>query len=506
MATTINTNLASLLAQRHLSSTQNGLATTMQRLSSGLRVNSAKDDAAGLAISERMNTQVRGLAVAARNVNDGISLAQVAEGAMQRLTDILQRSRELAVQAANGTNSPSDRLSLDREREQLAKEFSRIVSTSNFNGQKLIDGSFVSQSFQVGVNAGETIGLGLPSLQAPDVGAYGWRSSSTDTHAILPGNGETMLAGDLVLNGSPILITSNESSASIAEKVNAAPIDPKIFAQAMTIVVLTLELQPTDPPVPVTLKLIAGDDLSRAQSVSFVWDPANDGSHAMTAINAVSTQTGVRAVTVPGENFFRLVNDEGETIRVLNESGNAVNITLGNFDGAAFTDLRRVPGSGGGGAFGTGVNDLKVQGALTLVGEDGFTIDGGGWDVNGDPTGPFPTMTPHQISRYPVSEAHLRTAASARKALVIYDAAINQISAARAHIGATQSGFEAVVDSIGVASENLAVARGRIVDADYAVETAQLARVQILQNAGTAMVAQANSAISDQALALLKDV
>jgi flagellin len=271
-------------------------------------------------------------------------------------------------------------------------------------------------------------------------------------------------------------------------------------------VVLTLELQPTDPPVPVTLKLIAGDDLSRAQSVSFVWDPANDGSHAMTAINAVSTQTGVRAVTVPGENFFRLVNDEGETIRVLNESGNAVNITLGNFDGAAFTDLRRVPGSGGGGAFGTGVNDLKVQGALTLVGEDGFTIDGGGWDVNGDPTGPFPTMTPHQISRYPVSEAHLRTAASARKALVIYDAAINQISAARAHIGATQSGFEAVVDSIGVASENLAVARGRIVDADYAVETAQLARVQILQNAGTAMVAQANSAISDQALALLKDV
>ena len=157
MALTISTNVPSLNAQRNLSANQAGLATTMQRLSSGLRVNTAKDDAAGLAISERMLTQVKGMDAAKRNANDGISLAQVAEGSMQKMTDILQRGRELAVQAANGTNSRSDRQALFAEYSQLLQEFERMSQTANFNGHKLLDGSFTAQTFQVGANAGQTV-------------------------------------------------------------------------------------------------------------------------------------------------------------------------------------------------------------------------------------------------------------------------------------------------------------------------------------------------------------
>ena len=161
MAITINTNVASLNAQRNLSASQTNLAKSMQRLSSGLRINSAKDDAAGLAISDRMTSQIRGLNQATRNANDGISLAQTAEGAMQESTNILQRMRELAVQSANDTNSASDRASLQSEVDQLKQELTRIAETTTFNGKKLLDGSMISAQFQVGANAGETISFGI---------------------------------------------------------------------------------------------------------------------------------------------------------------------------------------------------------------------------------------------------------------------------------------------------------------------------------------------------------
>lgn len=177
MALTISTNVPSLNAQRNLSANQAGLATTMQRLSSGMRVNTAKDDAAGLAISERMLTQVKGMDAAKRNVNDGISLAQVAEGSMQKMTEILQRGRELAVQAANGTNSRSDRQALFAEYSQLLQEFERMSQTANFNGHKLLDGSFTAQTFQVGANAGQTIDVSVPALKANTLGFHSASSS-----------------------------------------------------------------------------------------------------------------------------------------------------------------------------------------------------------------------------------------------------------------------------------------------------------------------------------------
>jgi flagellin len=510
---TINTNLPSLTAQRHLSASQLSLNTTMQRLSSGLQVNSAKDDAAGLAISERMNTQVRGMAVASRNANDGISLSQVAEGAMQKLTDILQRSRELAVQAANWTNSSSDRQALDGERAQLLQEFSRIVSTSNFNGQKLIDGSFMVQNFQVGANAGEVIGVNLPSLQAPHLGAYGWalpQSPTTNSYAITRGNGEMVPTGDLVLRDKPIAIDRNESMASIAQKINAAGFDPKIYAQASTSAVLSFNksLPSSTPPVTVTIKLIAGDDVSKAQSVSFNWDHANpDIASIKQAINAVSSQTGVRAEDGPYADDVRLVNDAGETIRVLNDSAPSVSMFIRDNVGAnnMWTQGVTVPGANGVGVLGAGSHDIQVQGNLAMMSEDPFDMDGGDYNVDGDPTGPFPAIQ-WKVQKFKLTDARLDTAEQAIQALIIYDAALRQVTSARADVGAVQSRFESVIANIDIAAESTAAARGRVVDADYAVETAKLAQQQILQNAGTAMLAQAHSAVAEQALALLKDV
>ena len=509
----VTINRPSLTAQRHLSASQLSLTTTMQRLSSGLRVNSAKDDAAGLAISERMNTQVRGMAVASRNANDGISLSQVAEGAMQKLTDILQRSRELAVQAANGTNSSSDRQALDSERAQLLQEFARIASTSNFNGQKLIDGSFMAQSFQVGANVGEVIGVNLPSLQAPNLGAYGWplaQSPTTNSYAITRGNDEMVPAGNLVLRDKPIAIERNESMASIAQKINDAGFDPKIYAQASTSAVLSFNksLPPSTPPATVTVKLIAGDDLSKAQSVSFTWDHANpDVASIKQAINAVSAQTGVRAEEGPYSDDVRLVNDAGETIRVLNDSVPGVSMFIRDNlgPGNGWTNGVTVAGANGAGVLGAGAHDIQVQGNLAMMSEDSFDMDGGDYDLDGDPTGPFPAIQ-WTVQKFKLTDARLDTAEHASQALIIYDAALRQVTSARAQVGALQSRFESVIANIDIAAENMAASRSRIVDADYAVETAKLARQQILQDAGTAMLAQAHSVVAEQALALLKDV
>ncbi len=191
MALVINTNTMSLNAQRNLSSSASQLATSLQRLSSGLRINSAKDDAAGLAISERFTTQIRGLTQAARNANDGISLAQTAEGALTEVQSNLQRIRELAVQSANATNSASDRVALDEEVQQRLSEIERIAAQTSFNGQKILDGTFGSAQFQVGANVGETININLTTgVKSSQLGQIATSTSSVEvTTANVTGSG-----------------------------------------------------------------------------------------------------------------------------------------------------------------------------------------------------------------------------------------------------------------------------------------------------------------------------
>ncbi len=383
MPMNINTNLNSLTAQRNLGMSQGSLATSMQRLSSGLRVNSAKDDAAGLAIAERMNTQVRGLNVAARNANDGISLAQTAEGSLGKVGDMLQRMRELAVQASNATNSQSDRNALDAEVAALKQEIGRIASQTSFNGTKLLDGTFTAQQFQVGANAGDTIGINsIADVTLAQLGGMTNISTVSASATGLTGYATAIAAGGVTIN---------------TVDIGAIP--------------------------------AAGSALERANQV-------------VDAINKVSAQTSVSASYDAGTGQISL------------RSNNAVSIVVG----------------------GT-TNDATVAG--------------------------FVNATTAAVATTGIAGLNVQGFGAAQTALVQIDKALDQVNSSRANLGALQSRFENVVTNIQIAAENTAAARGRIIDADFAAETAAMSRASILQQAGTAMVAQANQ-LPQQVLSLLK--
>ncbi|WP_291008649.1 flagellin [Hydrogenophaga sp.] len=383
--TTINTNIQSMNAQRNLSASQSSLSTSMQRLSSGLRVNSAKDDAAGLAISERMNAQVKGLNVAARNANDGISLAQTAEGSLGKVGDMLQRMRELAVQSANATNSDSDRTALQAEVGQLKSEIQRVADTTSFNGKKLLNGSFTNQSFQVGANAGERI----------DVASIA--------------NAQLTQLGDVA-----------QGTASTAGAAAAAT----GFASATAADAITITGR---GGVAVNIGIIPA-----ASSAE------NRVSQVVSAINAKSAETGVSA-------SYSSTTD-------------------------AITYTSTAEGTTWDGSFSIGGTD---DGSTTGVVATTATAS------TSTTTGALDTLD-------------ISTAGGATAAMSQIDSALDTINSSRATLGALQSRFESAVANIQIQSENISAARGRIVDADFAKETANLSRAQILQQAGTAMVAQAN--------------
>ncbi len=306
MALTINTNVASLNAQRNLGKSQNDLSRSMERLSSGLRINSAKDDAAGLAISDRMTAQIRGLNQAARNANDGISLAQTAEGAMQETTNILQRMRELAIQSANDTNSASDRASLQAEVNQLQQEMTRIAASTSFNGQNILDGTLNDAQFQVGANANETISFSIPSARSTELGnhlltssndtATGIEAATTvTTAALIDAAGNNVGAQDLSIFGpesktaSTVEILENDSAKEIVDKINIVSADTGVTAEART----TATLSGITTAGIISFNLAgtnetAGDEIP----VSALVDP-NDLSSLATAINDQTGNTGI---------------------------------------------------------------------------------------------------------------------------------------------------------------------------------------------------------------------
>ena len=412
MAATINTNIASINAQRNLTFSGQSLNTTMQRLSSGLRVNSAKDDAAGLAISERMNTQVKGLTVASRNASDGISLAQTTEGALGKIGDMLQRMRELAVQAGNATNSKGDREALQLEVKQLADEVDRVAKQTNFNGQKVLDGSFAGAVFQVGANSGDNITLGaLVDTRAEKISSISYASSSQ----------------------TGIDTAGTASIASYMDAISAGS--------------LTVTLTPGG-----TTNLPA---LPAASS------PQERLGQVIEAINNKSADTGVVAYLTKQEG------SEEYTVEIMsgktNTNGDPVQVTFAGFSASA-TGILNATGTIGGSTAGTAGAEIDARG---------------------------------------INDIDVGTQAGAWIGLKKIDSAIDQVNSARATLGAIQTRFETAVNNIDIQVENLAAARGRIIDADFAVETANLSRTQILQQAGTAMVAQANQ-IPQNVLQLLQ--
>ena len=412
MAATINTNIASINAQRNLTFSGQSLNTTMQRLSSGLRVNSAKDDAAGLAISERMNTQVKGLTVASRNASDGISLAQTTEGALGKIGDMLQRMRELAVQAGNATNSKGDREALQLEVKQLADEVDRVAKQTNFNGQKVLDGSFAGAVFQVGANSGDNITLGaLVDTRAEKISSISYASSA-----------QTGI--------------DTAGTASIASYMDA------ISAGSLT----------------VTLTPGGTTDLPALPPAS---SPQERLGQVIEAINNKSADTGVVAYLTKqeGSEMYTVEIMSGKT----DTNGNPVKVAFAGFSASA-TGILNATGTIGGSTTGTAGAEIDARG---------------------------------------INDIDVGTQAGAWIGLKKIDSAIDQVNAARATLGAIQTRFETAVNNIDIQVENLAAARGRIIDADFAVETANLSRTQILQQAGTAMVAQANQ-IPQNVLQLLQ--
>jgi flagellin len=480
MALTINTNVMSLNAQRNLTTSSSALATSLQRLSSGLRINSAKDDAAGLAISSRMTTQINGLNQAVRNANDGISLAQTSEGALQEVMSNLQRIRELAVQSANATNSDSDRRALDQEVQQRLQEVQRIASQTSFNGRKVLDGSFGDAAFQIGANVGETISIGLnTSVKTDAIGkvasatgnvnldtVFGSTSGASGAHTTSVASAAAQ-AYTLTVDG---VTAFTYTSVAAADNVTAAEIDAGLDTDALSTAGVT-----------VTGTAAAGTlTFSRADGEAFDVVVANTMATTAGGFAGANFTTGTHAVAADAGPY-----DAG-TLSVQLGSGTAVDVGGTYASKQAFLDaLNSITGL---------YAETDSSGFLTLTGQESVTLAG----ANNVGMTAATTAVSGQLA-----DVNVVDVAGANDAIQRADAALTSISNLRSTLGAIQNRFESTINNLQAVGENLAASRSRIIDTDFAAETAALTRAQILQQAGTAMVAQANS-IPQNVLSLLR--
>ena len=486
MAQVINTNVSSLNAQRQLSRSQLGMQTAMERLSSGLRINSAKDDAAGLAISDRMTAQIKGLNQAVRNANDGISLAQTAEGALQETTNILQRMRELSVQSANDTNSGADRANIQKEVNQLISELDRIATTTSFNGKNLLDGNLSSASFQVGANANQTINMSIGSTKVSDYGAHEVLAGGAINQATNAGT-NLNTSTSLTIKGSLGTGTANFSSGSSAKDV-AAAVNTQTDATGVTAQAITYaKLANASADGAVKFDLQGSNSTAVTISANIT---QTDYSELAQAINGVSGQTGITAQLADDKSSITLVHASGDDIKLTNASG------------VAGLDLDGLKADGetasGGTAQALATNaTITVGGNVSFYSAKGFTVGGT------DTTIVAAAATPSASSLQSVDTVDVSTQNGANDALNIIDGALSFISDTRADLGAMQNRFSSTISNLENVSQNISASRSRIQDADFAQESSSLARSQILQQAGISMLAQANAS-SQSVLSLLQ--
>lgn len=499
MSLFINTNIAALNAQRNLASSRGALGNSLQRLSSGLRVNSTRDDAAGMAIGSRMTAQIHGLDQAHRNTNDGISLAQTAEGALQQSTDILQRIRVLAVQSANATNSTSDRAALNSEANQLISELDRIANTTQFNGLNLLNGTYRNQQFQIGADTNQSIDLSLASARSADLyrgnniltlsGTNFWDLGGFNGW---PGNtvGNSYIVNQtLTVSGSEgtaaIAISAGSSAAQIAAAVNASTAATGVKATAATTEILSA--------VAAGMLSFSLNGGGTQTAISATVGAGGNMRNVAAAINAVSVDTGVSARTdVPGTSLT-LSQAAGNDIileNLVHSANSTMQITASN--GASFAI-----------GFGTIYADSRAYGTVSLSSEAGFTAVSDVAGSVGSGTVLGTTVTAATVANFTVGSIDISSIAGANTAIDTVDAALTQVNSMRANLGAAQNRFLSVINNLQAMSENLTSARSRLLDTDFAAETASLTRNQILQQAGTAMLAQAN-ALPNRVLSLLR--
>lgn len=561
----INTNISSINAQRNLNKSQSALQTSMQRLSSGLRINSAKDDAAGLAISDRFTSQVNGMNQASRNANDGISLSQTAEGALDETTNALQRMRTLAVQAANDTNSESDRISIQQEIDQLVSEINRIGSTTQFNGKNLLDGSDNTFSFHIGANAGQTLALKMADMRASALGqqqgavqTIGTRvalqadaggnigidntvNSAASAVAITTGSvilsvnggaqsvdlGLPRYGGDITMYASGDLVDTTHVNygsgvaKDLAARINAISEMHEKDATGKTVlegvnatartefnigdvsVADGAGLQGNGPALEnsnVGVGQIANNALTingvNIGPVKFN-EKDSDGS-LVNAINSKTDVTGVKA-SIDKDGRLNLLAEDGRDILVETNDGALPGGSVANllFNGGGST----VNGAGAAGATDDFVSavSLRISGQVTYAATDTLVVEAAsankasaGLDV-ASTTATGRNLQENVQAVGTIAHADVTTVESANRLMVSVDSALKQVDSLRAVLGAAQNRFEMTIRNLDNVAENLSAANSRIRDADFAAETAAMTRGQILQQAGTAMLSQANA-------------
>lgn len=485
----VNTNSAALNARRNLNNTSRSMAQSFQRLSSGLRINSAKDDAAGLSISERMTSQIRGINQAVRNAGDGVSLAQTAEGALQETTSILQRMRELSVQSANDTNTQGDRQSIQDEVDQLVDELDRIAENTTFNSQKILDGSFAGAKFHVGANSGETLTVNVKDARANSLG----RMARYETAAGEEVNGAaiTSVAG-LSFKGQGnddsfyvIRSTSDaDDTVSTTLKSTSAIAKAEAINDSTKFHGIVAKVKATEANLgSVSGTAFDGTNCIEINNVKIIGiEPEADDAQGVLvdAINAHTETTGVVA-SMNENNELVLTAEDGRNIHV-KETGAQVDL------GGAAPNEERIYRGG-----------MILQSESNIVFGDQAGAAAADGDAPtallGDFTGGVSTPSVLGVNTdYSVSKIDLRSREGANEAIDVLDVALKQVAESRSNLGAVQNRMESTVRNLEVSAENLSASRGRIQDADFAQETAQFSKNQIMQQAGVSILAQANGA------------
>lgn len=494
MGNVINTNVASIGAQRALGETNEALATTFKRLSTGLRINSARDDAAGLQISNSLTSQINGLGVAVRNANDGISLAQTAEGALQETTNLLQRMRDLSIQSANGSNSANARAALQAEVSQLQSEINRIADTTSFGSRTLLDGSFGSSAFQVGAQSFETINVVLNSARGANIGNNS-RTLTGTTTLLGFGQATAVAAGTAGANNVAGTVTI-AGSAGTSSAIAVAGLSAKLTSDA-------INLEEASTNVTADGRTSAGFAVAVDGNVSFNLTGQNATAVTVTggisggdltaltsAINDVSAQTGVSAAVDSG--IIKLTSERGDDIVIEafahSVATTAATVTTFGYDGTgAVVDTATLTDGG--------TNSTRVMGVVKLDSSKSFTSTSSSTtvDVAGAAVSALATVDSIDIS----------SAIGSQNALSIIDSALQNIDSNRAGLGAVQNRLSSTISNLGSIIENVSAARSRIRDTDFASETASLAKSQVLQQAGLSILAQANAS-SQSVLSLLQ--
>jgi len=477
MAQVINTNISSLNAQRNLNTSQTSLATSLQRLSSGLRINSAKDDAAGLAISERFTTQIRGLNQATRNANDGISLSQTAEGALGEVSNNLQRIRELAIQSANSTNSASDRAALDAEVQQRLAEVNRVSSQTQFNGLNLLDGTFVNQQFQVGANAGQTIAIAEIS-NVNTLTGLGLNITSAEVSGGVVGGA----VSGLTVNAN--LVADSADASSLVANIEAADstVDATLISTTGSLGAFTTITGGAGDTDDLTISvggvnIVTSTDTTGTPVTAAIFDTA------LSAATANLTAAGISFTGTAAGNDLTFTANASTSVDVVynhtDDGGNAAST------GTGFANAATVAATDTSVAF--AANGVSIASAANIV--LGGTVTNSG-------------LTAGSTLAAASGSLDITSIFNANATISLIDTALDTVNSARANLGAIQNRFESTIANLQTTTENLSAARSRILDADFAAETANLTRAQILQQAGTAMLAQAN-AIPQNVLSLL---